>query len=61
MFREQVDLLKEEHEDLLMRNEALRHKNRTLTQNYNFLKRGLDMIDSVIDKNFPPAAAGAAQ
>ena len=58
---EQVDLLKEEREDLLMRNEALKHKNRILTQNYDCLKRGLDMIDSAIDKNFPPPPADAAQ
>ena len=51
---EQVDLLKEECEDLLMRNEALRHKNRTLIQNYDCLKRG-------VDKNFPPPPADAAQ
>jgi archaellum component FlaC len=56
---EQVDLLKEEIEDLKMRNEALRRKNRTLAQNYDGLKRGLDMIDRVIDGNFPPA--GGAQ
>ena len=56
---EQNDLLKKKCEDLKMQNEALRRENCTLAQNYNGLKRGLDMIDRVIDKNFPPA--GGAQ